>query len=191
MSEKATYLAVIAPLTDETRGLAASPETRERARMQVWGDVSAALEPLRGEVCGDLQPAAIPWEHPLEAPFSVVLGQSEAATFLLYYALANNAQQEQMRTVGDRLIAKGVTLMEKKLANDTIVQVVSYDGSDPAAANDVSHIKRHLTGDIRGAAGLYSLVHNASLLNSEQENQILSDLSGHAMCLVELRAKGE
>ena len=69
----------------------------QTAREAVWQQVTERIIPQMGKLCTRFEPSAGAWGQKLSAPYSVVLGRSEPALFLYFYASAKHQLDERAK----------------------------------------------------------------------------------------------
>ena len=83
-----TNVAIVAPVT----------EIDDRAaREAVWQQVTERILPQIGKLCTRFEPSGGAWGQKVSSPYSVVLGRSEPAMFLYFYASAKHQLDERAK----------------------------------------------------------------------------------------------
>lgn len=183
-----SYLAVLVPLDQRTRHLAARRETRHALRVTLWGTVAAQLKGLPDLSC--ILPAPDPWGQPLHLPFGTVLG-TEEESFLWCYHAAQSAQQKELARRVTRLLAKSEPVLGGPVSPDTNVLVAQLSGRDRECRAMAEQMRQFAQGELTGTAGFYDLGRRSNQMTHSRERQILADTSGFALCVARLYPAGE
>lgn len=179
------HLAVIVPVD----GL---PQGAEEARQEVWGTVTHLLLPRLGKCYTKFYPATKAWGYRVPETFGVVFGKKAPDRFLRLYFEACRAQtsaihfhaKELLKTVDPRML-------EKAMEEDAPFCTVVVDGSDPVqTAHAAWQIALH-EGALLPDCGVYYAKLGKSQASQEEQDAILANATGYALCMVELELKEE
>ena len=180
-----THLAVILPVG----GL---PQDTEEVSQEVWGTVTHLLLPGLGKYYAKFYPAKKAWGYRVPETFGVVLGQKAPNRFLRLYYEACRAQasaihfhvRELVKTVDPHLLEEAIK--EKRRFCPVFV-----DGNDPKqAAHAVWQISLH-EGTLLPDCGVYYAKLGKALASQEEQDAILANVAGYALCMVTLEIKEE
>lgn len=181
----AIHLAVILPVD----GL---PQDTEDASQEVWGTVTHLLLPHLRKSYGKFYPAKKAWGYSVPEPFGVVLGKKAPDRFLRLYFEACRAQAAAIHFHVTELV-KTVDpyLLEKAIEEKTLFCPVVVDGSNPKqTAHAVWQISLH-EGALLPDCGVYYAKLGTALANREEQDAILANAAGYALCVVTLEFKEE
>lgn len=178
-------MAVIVPLNEQARKLAAEESSRQKLRLTVWNQAAERIKVLLGNRFSALTPAFRPWNKPLTLPYGVVFGAENASQFLWCYTSAREQQENELKARSDRMRACGKPIFSQQIADHVSVTAMAVDGSDPTIRKEMELAKRFFSDDVLGAAGIYYLGFESTYLSDEQENQILSHIRDYAICMAE------
>lgn len=181
----ATHLAVILPVD----GL---PQDTEKASQEVWGTVTNLLLPHLGKYYAKFSPAKRAWGYRIPETFGVVLGKKAPDRFLCLYFEACRAQASAIHFHVTELV-KTVDphLLEKAIEENTLFCPVVVDGSNPKqTAHAVWQISLH-EGALLPDCGVYYAKLRKALASKAEQDAILANVAGHALCVVTLEFKEE
>lgn len=180
-----SHLAVIVPVD----GL---PQNTEEASQKVWGTVTHLLLPQLGECYTKFYPATKAWGYRVPESFGVVFGKKSPDRFLRLYFEACRAQTSAIRFHARELLKTvDPSLLEKAIEEDAPFCTVEIDGSDPVrTAHAVWQIALY-EGALLPDCGVYYANLGKSQASQEEQDAILANAAGYALCMVTLELKEE
>lgn len=181
----AIHLAVILPAD----GL---PQDTEEASQEVWGTVTHLLLPHLGKSYAKFYPAKKAWGYSVPETFSVVLGKKAPDRFLCLYFEACRAQAESIHFHVTELVKTvDPLLLEKAIEEKTPFCPVVVDGSNPKQTAHVVWQIALREGALLPDCGVYYAKLGKALASQEEQDAILANVAGYALCVVTLEFKEE
>lgn len=180
------FFFIIMPLDEEAQAMARRESDRDQLRVLVWSRAAESMKALLGKTCSQFAPAPVPGPGINSLPYGVALGAVEPMEFMMRYALAREAQNNEMQARKQRLLSLSHTVFSDQISNGIELSVMAVSGDDPAVYRELELEARFWQHDITAAAGLYFLAPNRCALTKSEEQQMLSQLFRYAICAVEL-----
>ena len=157
----------------------------EALRLQVWGAVSALLQPDLGKLYRQFSPSDGVWEHRLSRPFGVILGKREPEVFRKLIKAGEEAQHEAVAFHLEAMLRKADLGSAQKIG-DTQVYSAVVDGSDPELlAHGVWHILMQKGAPVPDCGIYYAALHRASA-TEEERREVIDHADEYAACMVVL-----
>lgn len=180
-----SHLAVIVPVDEML-------QDAEHTREEVWGTVTHLLLPYLGKCYEKFYPSKSAWGRRVSEPFSVVLGKDSPNQFVDLYRVACRAQTSAIHFHAEELIKTiDPCLLEKAMEAHAPFCTVVVDGSDPIqAGHAVWQIALH-DGALLPDCGVYYANLGKSQASQEEQDAILANAAGYALCMVTLELKEE
>lgn len=158
-----TNLAIVAPVTE------ADDRT---AREAVWQQVTERIVPQMGKLCTRFEPSGGAWGQKVSSPYSVILGRSEPALFLYFYASAKHQLDERAKAHLDGFM-EHLEIGNEQTVGDTKMCTAYLKGNTAEAR---SHMEWHIAnmfGELMPDCGIYFLREGRSYLNEAEHKKIL------------------
>jgi len=174
---KTIHLTVIAPVDKAL--------DEEAARMEVWARVSALLLSQLGRSYTRFEPAAQAHGQVIDRPYGVILGRSEPALFLYFYAHAKQLQEAAIEFHMKGLTENATPISQCKTEH-TAVYALQIQGD---AAETSAHLHWHLSmlaGELMPDCGLYFLKQKEAFASEELDKDVLSNMRDYALCVATL-----
>ena len=169
-------VAIIAPVTDTDD---------QTAREAVWQQVTERIVPQMGRLCTRFEPSSGAWGQKLSAPYSVVLGRSEPALFLYFYASAKHQLDDSAKAHLNGFM-EHLEFGKEQTVGDTKMCTAHLKGDTDEAR---SHMEWHIAsmfGELLPDCGIYFLREGRSYLTEEEHKKILCNMKDYAICVVKL-----
>lgn len=180
-----SHLAVIVPVD----GL---PQDMEEASQEVWGTVTHLLLPHLGKCYAKFYPARKAWGYRVPETFGVVLGKITPDRFLRLYFEACQAQAAAIHFHVTELVKTvDPCMLEKAMEEDAPFCTVVVDSSDPAqTTHALWQIALHESA-LLPDCGVYYVKTGKALASQKEQEAILSNVAGYALCMVTLELMEE
>lgn len=175
---KSTQLALVFPLGDHHKN-------DNAARISVWSEAVAILQPLLGKVCSRFEPSVRAWKQDINQPFGVVLGRSEPAQFLYFYATGKHVQNEAMRFHLSGFLDQLEPVGENGEDSGIYAVQITPGKNDALAAHLFWHISA-MAGEVLPDLGIYFVKEKQAVVSDETDKEILSHIERYAICMVTL-----
>lgn len=168
------------------------PQDTEEASQEVWGTVTHLLLPRLGKIYAKFYPAKKAWGHRIPETFGVVLGKKAPDRFLCLYFEACRAQAVAIHFHATELV-KTVDphLLEKAIEAKAPFCPVVVDGSNPKQTVHAVWQLSLREGALLPDCGVYYANLGKALANQEEQDAILANVAGYALCVVALEFKEE
>ena len=157
----------------------------QNTRAAVWQQTSQLLLTQLGKRYTGFQPAQKAWNQSVNLPFGAILGRSDPALFLYFYAAAQKQQEAIIRGHLEKFL-EGTDITSKNELPGVVMYAVGLkdDGSEIAP-----HLEWHLAmlgGELLPDSGIYYLQEHRGLSNKAMDKEILSHLDSYALCVADL-----
>ena len=157
----------------------------EALRLQVWGAVSALLQPDLGKLYRQFSPSDGVWEHRLSRPFGVVLGKREPEVFRKLIKAGEEAQHEAAAYHMEAMLRKTDLNSTQKIGDMLFCSTV-VDGRDSELlAHTVWNILIREGAPVPDCGIYYAALHRASA-TEEERREVIDHADKYAACMVVL-----
>lgn len=154
-------------------------------RQMLWGKAAELVKPLLGKTCVRFEPAFDAWAQKIDRPYGVILGRSDPALFLYFYATAKKKQEAAVHFHMNAFLG-GMEPIEKHEDNDRIIYSVQLTGAgEEFSAHMMWHVAM-MSGELVNDCGIYYAVPRQAVASNALEKEILKHSDRYALCMVTL-----
>lgn len=174
-------LAIVFPVGQET-------ENDNTLRQILWGKAAELLTPQLGKYYTRFEPAVRAWNQDIDRPYGVILGKSDPALFLYFYAAAKAHQADAIKFHMGAFL-DSMELTDRCETDGATIYSVSLNGSgEEVHAHMLWHIAM-MGGKIMNDCGIYYALQRQAVASNALDQDILEHATRYALCMVTLIAE--
>lgn len=171
-------LAIVFPIAGDT-------ESDNALRQALWIKATELLIPQLGKAYARFEPALSAWKQKIDRPYSVILGRSDPALFLYFFAAAKANQEAAIRFHMESFLG-GMEPIDQREEDGAIICSVSFKGTgEDVAPHMLWHIGM-ISGELLNDCGIYYALQRQAVASNALEKEIVEHVSRYALCMVTL-----
>lgn len=165
------------------------PQNTERARTQMWAQVTQLLLPDLGRLYSRFYPASNLWGQDIQTPFGVVLGGEDPIKFLNIFYQAKKKQEEAIAFHSAGML-ENIDFDQTEQVGDALICHVTAESNKALTAHSIWNIAV-MSGVLLPDCGIYYLEQKQSVISPEQEKALTARPDDYALCAVTLEMMEE